>query len=148
MLNYKYTLTPLMNRGQRATQLIQLIRSGAGNRRAMRRVANRDDFLGGPNSVARDGVQDAREAVYIIPSQFRHSAQTTSRRSLRLQGRGPSNIADPPYKVTMRNNIATSCNGPDHVFRNARCKHMIVAERLFRRPIRRSQRRLRPPTHN
>ena len=136
-----------MNRGHRARQLLNLIRSGDGGRRAVRRVAGRQDFLGGPNSIAPGGEIDARSGVYIIPSQFRHSTGNIARRSRRQRGMDPPNIADPPYKVTMRDNVATSCNGPDHIFRNARCKHMIVAERLFREPIRRSQRRVRAPTH-
>ena len=145
---YKYTLIILMHRGQRATQLLRLIRDGVDGRVAKKRQAVRDDFLEGPDAVARDGRRDAHLSVYLIPSQFNHNTATSVRQSLRVRNRRPSNTAHPPYKVTMRDNIATSCNGPDHVFRHARCKHMIVAEKLFRTPFRRSVRRLRPVTRS
>jgi len=135
-----------MHRGQRARHLFQLIQSGEGGRRAVRRIARREDFESGPNSVAPDGRADATLGIYMIPSQYRNASAVGVRRSRRLRGQAPPAIADPPYKVTMRDNIATSCNGPDHQFRGVRCKHMIVAEKLFRVPIRRSQRRLRPAT--
>ena len=120
-----------------------------GEKKAERRPMVPADLRGGTNSVAPDGRADARLGVYLIPSQYRRNdAHGTRhlRRSRRMQGLAPvSNIADPPYKVTMRDNIATSCNGPDHMFRHVRCKHMIVAERLFRAPTRRSTRRVQRP---
>lgn len=135
-----------MNRRQRSQQLIALIRAGERGNEAVHRVRpTRLDLGTGPDAVHRNNRQDAIDSgVYQVPSQYNYvvPGSTVLRRSRRAQGLAPRNsaIATPPYKVTMRNNVATSCNGPDHVFRGVRCKHMMVAERLFRAPTRRSER--------